>query len=106
MYYEVIRWRSKEQVDFKGGWGIKMGIFLHITKFQFLFIRCTPVVDIMLTWLLALGTIRYDKFELHIYQMYSPICLLIVLYRTFCRKPYFLRYRQLEVGGVTMYGKG
>ena len=23
------------------------------------------VVDIMLTWLLALGTIRYDKFELH-----------------------------------------
>ena len=25
----------------------------------------TPVVDIMLTWLLALGTIRYDKFELH-----------------------------------------
>ena len=24
-----------------------------------------PVVDIMLTWLLALGTIRYDKFELH-----------------------------------------
>ena len=24
----------------------------------------TPVVDIMLTWLLALGTIRYDKFEL------------------------------------------
>ena len=25
----------------------------------------TPVVGIMLTWLLALGTIRYDKFELH-----------------------------------------
>ena len=30
----------------------------------------------------------------------------IVLYRTSCRKPYFLRYRQLEVGGVTMYDKG
>ena len=30
----------------------------------------------------------------------------IVLYRTSCRKPYFLRYRQLEVGGVTMYDNG
>ena len=30
----------------------------------------------------------------------------IVLYRTSYRKPYFLRYRQLGVGGVTMYDKG
>ena len=30
----------------------------------------------------------------------------IELYRTLCRKPYFLRYRQLEVGRVTMYYKG
>ena len=29
----------------------------------------TPVVDIMLTWLLALGTIRYDKFELLLVYM-------------------------------------
>ena len=39
--------------------------------------------------------------------MCSPICLLlfIVLYRTSCRKPYFRRYRELEVGRVTMYDK-
>ena len=30
----------------------------------------------------------------------------IMLFRTLCRKPYFLRYRQLEVGGVTLYDKG
>ena len=31
---------------------------------------------------------------------------IILLYRNLCRKPYFLRYRQLEVGGATMYDKG
>ena len=30
----------------------------------------------------------------------------IVLYMILCRKFYFLRYRQLAVGGVTMYDKG
>ena len=29
----------------------------------------------------------------------------ILLYRTVCRKPYFQRYRQLELGEVTMYDK-
>ena len=30
----------------------------------------------------------------------------IVLYRTSSRKPYILRFRQLEVRGVTMYDNG
>ena len=55
--------------------GIKMGLFLHTTKFHFCLI-C------------------------------SPICLFHLVYRTLCRKPYFLRYRQLESDGVTIYDKG
>ena len=30
----------------------------------------------------------------------------IVLYRTLCRKPYFLRYWQVDVGGVTIMIRG
>ena len=54
------------------GGGIKMGLFLHITKFQ--------------TFCLML--VQYVHF--------------IMLYRTLCRKPYFLRHWQLELGGITI----
>ena len=39
--------------------------------------------------------------------MCSLICLhYLFLYMTSCKEPYCLRYRQLEVGGITMYEKG
>ena len=42
----------------------------------------------------------------YFFCLMSLLCVyFIVFYRTLCREPYFLRYRQLFVGGVTMYGK-
>ena len=37
------------------------------------------------------------------FLMCSSICLIYHVIGISCRKPYFLRYRQLEMGGVTMY---
>ena len=53
-----------------------MGLFLHTTKFHFLGLMC------------------------------SSICLLYHVIQDFMQKALFFRYRQLKVGGVTMYDKG
>ena len=60
----------------------------------------TPVVDIMLKWLLALGTIRYDKLNLipHFTEFIFKVDKIykckerIFTMRIFCRKRYILGF--------------